>query len=326
MDQTKDYWPSITLGGACLISGIPLSILQSANLSLLIFGIILTLLGIFLMLQPIISRIRLEKLEIKRNLDRHLNIEKVVERDRKIAEDTMHESERIGLEHKIFLNSVIARVPFILDADKNLLAEYLSDSASKKLNSYDPRVLRLIKEQMVYRDDFMPAENDLLFYKIQPWLLDYLKNNPQVISTETKKESKDPINKSIRLLSMREGIPLILSRVIDGTELLNLMIGSHAEITGSDTARTRDEAKEIGNFLQDVHEYMEMGMDLEPSMRINAAFELTNQIALLEELGFFVFFGIEEGKLEGGDRGPRRFTTAIVQVLRQDHAGIVRSR
>jgi hypothetical protein len=203
-----------------------------------------------------------------------------------------------------------------------LLSEYLSDASSKKWDNQDPRVLRLSKEQMIYQDPAMPNQDSIAFYKIQPWLLDYLKTSPSALSPVAEMEPENPFAKPIRLLSMRDGKPLILSRVTDGTELLNLMIGSHAEITGSDTAKTRDEAEQIGSFLQDVHDYMEMGTDLEPLMRINAAFELTDQIGILEGMGFFVFFGMEEGKLEGGNGPPKRFTTAIVQVLRKDHTGI----
>ncbi len=122
----------------------------------------------------------------------------------------------------------------------------------------------------------------------------------------------------------RKTVPQYLVRFTTGTELLGLVLGSHAFAFDHDELRSEEETELVGGFLQEVHDYGDVGEDLEPRQRVSVSTELTKSLEELERAGFYVFGGREVRTLENGVRSPADFAIAILHVRRSTNDSIIR--
>jgi hypothetical protein len=151
-------------------------------------------------------------------------------------------------------------------------------------------------------------------------ILRQLKVNHEIWVSEKLTDRLRPF----RLRRIKEKIPEFLSRLITGKEILDVVIGSCAYSSNHDELKSQAEVDLIGSFLQDIHDWGEIGDDLEPKDRVIAAYGLTESLHELEAAGFYVFGGREIQLLKGGIQSEEFcWPVAIINVLRSDNSQII---
>jgi hypothetical protein len=113
-----------------------------------------------------------------------------------------------------------------------------------------------------------------------------------------------------------------LFRVVSGKDLLAIVIGAYAYDIDHDDLQTREEVELVGAFVQNVHDWGELGDDIQPAQQAQAGFDLTEEIQALENSGFLVFGARvrRQLRIEGKQI---LWPVAMVRVLRKTNPCIV---
>ena len=89
---------------------------------------------------------------------------------------------------------------------------------------------------------------------------------------------------------------------------------------------TEEEANTVGNFLQELRDWLDMIDEMEPIDKVKGAYNLTQLIQEIEQKNFYVFAGREIQILEGGvSDEPSNWPIALVRILRNDNNEIITS-
>ena len=134
------------------------------------------------------------------------------------------------------------------------------------------------------------------------------------------KDTTDP--KPLRVRRTKQGAPTFV-RLTTGKEVLDLVIGACAGSMDHDELMSQQEVDLVGGFLDAAKDWGEMYDQLEPSHKVQAAFNLTCSLKELEEAGFFVFGGREVRVIEGGYEGPSNWPIVTLRVLRKSNDAII---
>lgn len=113
-----------------------------------------------------------------------------------------------------------------------------------------------------------------------------------------------------------------LIRVSDGNQLFTLMDGAHAYAFNNDTLESDDDTQLVADFLQELHDWGELGDDIGPGERVRTAHEYTKRIKDLEDRGLWVFAGRNKRKYSSGDK-PVSLSVFVVHVLKSTNREIV---
>jgi transcriptional regulator with XRE-family HTH domain len=113
-----------------------------------------------------------------------------------------------------------------------------------------------------------------------------------------------------------------LIRVSDGNQLFTLMDGAHAYSFNNDTLESDDDTQFVADFVQELHDWGELGNDIEPGERVRNAHEYTKKIRDLEDRGLWVFAGRNKRNFPFGDK-PVLLSIFVVHVLRSTNPAIV---
>jgi hypothetical protein len=120
-------------------------------------------------------------------------------------------------------------------------------------------------------------------------------------------------------LRIRRRQPAVLIEVTSGRELLAVTAKAHESSLDHDDLGTQDDVDRVAGFLQNVFDWGEIWDDIEPAGRIQAEFDLTQEILALRERGWRVFAARGRGTMEGGaEPAPSSWDTAYVRVVRAD--------
>jgi hypothetical protein len=103
-----------------------------------------------------------------------------------------------------------------------------------------------------------------------------------------------------------------LAPISNGTQLMGLLHGSRAYMTGHDHPESEEEQAAVGEFLQSVQDWGDISEDIGPGGRVRGAAHLHTLLDGLADLGFLVAAGAGDYRLRTG----LVFQTAAVQVLR----------
>lgn len=125
-----------------------------------------------------------------------------------------------------------------------------------------------------------------------------------------------------KIRRIKQNIPNYLFRLTSGREILNLVTGCSAGSLDNDELTTQKEVDLVGNFFQSIRDWCDLGIEADPSYRVQLEFELTQAVKDIEEAGFFVFGAKEIRRLEGGVGDPVPFPVSIIQVTRQTNPDI----
>jgi len=135
---------------------------------------------------------------------------------------------------------------------------------------------------------------------------------------------KDPqIPPQMRIKRITQNIPKYLKRINSGKEIFNIVEGADTIQFNNDELLNKEEIEIVGEFLDIIKDWGDLGSDLNPSSRIEIEFLLTNLMKELEDKGFWIFGAREKQILEvkGQNMG---WSMAIVTVKRKSNSEIIK--
>jgi hypothetical protein len=153
-------------------------------------------------------------------------------------------------------------------------------------------------------------------------LLSAIKTNHEKWVAE--KLSGSDSQKPVRIRRVKGTAVSFLVRLSTGREILNLVEGSCAGSYDHDELETQQEVDVVGDFLEVIRDWVDIGNDLGPSSRTETAFRLSQTIKELDKLGFFVFGAREVQEMTGGcSEYPTDWPVCIIRVVRQISSEII---
>jgi hypothetical protein len=141
------------------------------------------------------------------------------------------------------------------------------------------------------------------------WVEQKLKDQPEV--------------PTVRIRRIKNEIPTKLPVIHSGKELLNLAIGCHGSYTDYSDDLDDEETELVGGFIQNLTDWADISVGLEPIERIRAAKTLDEEIKALNKRGFMVFAATENQRMEGGIGSPSTFRVLHLSVKRASDPGVV---
>lgn len=130
--------------------------------------------------------------------------------------------------------------------------------------------------------------------------------------------------KPLRFRRIKENTASFLTKLGTGKEVLNLIEGSYASSLDHDELETQQEVEIVGDFLEVIRDWADIGSDLGPGRRVEIAFRLSQEIKELEDLGFFVFGEREVHEMTGGyAANPSDWPVTIIRILRKSNPEIM---
>lgn len=136
------------------------------------------------------------------------------------------------------------------------------------------------------------------------------------------KERIAPTAPTIRIRDPQAGKPIMLQRIDTGKELMSVV--GHVRATHRDNPepQSAEEADLIGEFFQNITDYIDIWDDLESSGRIQAEFTLSKEINHLRKAGFVIYAGARNHIIEGGIMPPASWPVAWLIMYRNDDEAI----
>jgi len=199
---------------------------------------------------------------------------------------------------------------------------------SKKINGprYDPN----------YPDDKLDSyKNLILLCRIHHKQIDdqhttYAKeilkkikeNHEKWVSKQLDKEPK--ISPEMRIKRVHQNIPKYLKRITSGKEIFNIVDSAETFQFDNDELSSEEEIKIIGEFLDIVKDWGDIGPELEHSSRVEINYRLTNLIKELDDAGFWVF-GAREKQILVANEQESDWSMCIVQVTRKSNSQILKT-
>lgn len=138
---------------------------------------------------------------------------------------------------------------------------------------------------------------------------------------EEKLKDEDKIT-PVQIKRISSEIPAKLPLILSGKELLNLALGCHAAYNDYSDDLDDAETDLVGGFIQDISDWTDLGVGMEPSERIRAAKSIDEGIKLLSNNGFLVFAARERQRMEGGVDAPSNFHVLHLSVKRGNDSGV----
>lgn len=196
----------------------------------------------------------------------------------------------------------------IISKQDNGPRSYLKIPTSIDLDGYD-NLLLLCKTHHKLVDDQPNKYNVEVLRKIklnhEAWVRESL--NRDKVQFQHKNES--------------QGVTL-LPRVNSGKDLVNIVKGAHIYRLGNDELETENEMEILSNFAQWLQDYGDLLLDLDISESVKAGFQLSQELRVLEEIGFFVFGERREEQLKIGGRTDD-WEVATIYILRETNPAII---
>jgi len=146
-------------------------------------------------------------------------------------------------------------------------------------------------------------------------------NHEKWVSKQLDKETKGMAE--MRIKRIPENIPKYLQRITKGKEIFNIVEGAHTFQIDNDELLSEEEVAIVGEFLDIVKDWGDIGPDLDPSSKVNISFRLTSLIQELESIGFWVF-GVREQQELVIDGHASSWEMAIVNVIRKTNPLILK--
>ena len=141
---------------------------------------------------------------------------------------------------------------------------------------------------------------------------------------ETKLRDQPAALPPIRRVRFKSEIPKAITLVESGQELFNLASLCHASYQHHSELESEAEVEQVGGFLQNLQDWVDVAGDGEPLDKVRAAKAMSDEISELKENGFLVFAARERQQLEGGVGPPSPFWVLHIYVLRHNDPQIIR--
>ena len=128
----------------------------------------------------------------------------------------------------------------------------------------------------------------------------------------------------VRFRRVEENIPVLLSRLSTGKEVLGLVSNAMAYAFDHEELKSQKEVDLVSGFFQLAQDWGDLSANLEAGDRVQTAYELGESLQSLEEAGFLVFGGRDLQLMEGGLlSGPADWLVAVMRVLRKNSESIM---
>jgi len=125
--------------------------------------------------------------------------------------------------------------------------------------------------------------------------------------------------------SKDEPIPVLLTRISNGSVLFHVLGGADALYFEYDEPQTQGEVDLLGSMAQDTQDYLDIWREMEPMQRVQAAFDYNTRIEELKEAGFVLFGARKVVRLRMRDKEPFDWTFAVMHILRPENPRIAKS-
>jgi len=187
------------------------------------------------------------------------------------------------------------------------------DYLDEKLDSYENLILlcRIHHKQI---DDQYTTYTTEILKKIK-------ENHEKWVTTQLDKE---PIfNPEIRIKRIPQNVPKYLQRITSGKEIFKIVDGAETFQFDNDELLNEKEVKIVGEFLDIVKDWGDLGPELDPSYRVDISYRLTSLIIELDEIGFWVF-GAREKQILIANGQETDWSMGIVLVARKLNSQILK--
>lgn len=179
------------------------------------------------------------------------------------------------------------------------------------------------RDQSIADKDLDAYPNLILLCKIHHKLVD---DQPNTYTADVLRVLKNTHEQWVRetLHHARGGSARmhVAHRISTGKEALSIVLGADAFDFDYDEPGNEEELELIGEFLQFLHDWGDLGFAAESGDRVKAGFELTQDIRQLEDLGFQVFGASESRKYNVSDM-PMGLSVAVIRIIRKNNPDIL---
>jgi hypothetical protein len=114
-----------------------------------------------------------------------------------------------------------------------------------------------------------------------------------------------------------------LTRILTGSQLLNVISGCFGYDFDNDELHNETEVDLVRAFLQNAQDWGDLMSDMESGERVRTKFALSEQLQELEDNGFWIFGGVASRKVRLGEE-IANWRISVLRVLRADNSDIVK--
>src|SRR6266508_2840767 len=175
-------------------------------------------------------------------------------------------------------------------------------------------------------DELDDYENLILLCKVHHKMIDDQANTYTVdVLKNLKKKHEKWVQETLHdaASSSQPKSPEFLLRITAGKELFSIIAGVHFSDFDYDEPADKDELDFLSAFMQNLQDWADIGGDMEYGQRVEAGYNLTQDIRTLEEKGFVIFGKRETKKLKiHGVEG--YWEIAIIRILRNTNPTIIK--
>jgi len=114
-----------------------------------------------------------------------------------------------------------------------------------------------------------------------------------------------------------------LTRIMSGSQLLNVISGCHGYDFDNDELHNESEVELVGAFLQNAQDWGDLLSDMESGERVRAKHVLTQDLQELEDNGLWVFGGVVSRKVKISDE-ITTWRISVLRVFRSDNPEIIK--
>lgn len=114
-----------------------------------------------------------------------------------------------------------------------------------------------------------------------------------------------------------------LTRIMTGSQLLNVISGCHGYDFDNDELHNESEVDLVGAFLQNAQDWGDLISDMESGERVRTKHLLTQELQELEDNGFWVFGDAVSRKIPLG-KEISTWKISVLRVLRSDNPEIIK--
>jgi HNH endonuclease len=175
-------------------------------------------------------------------------------------------------------------------------------------------------------DELDDYENLILLCKVHHKMVDDQPNSYSVNALKNlKKKHEKWVQKTLHdaATSAKPQAPEFLSRITTGKELFSVIAGAHFSDFDYDEPANKDELEFLSGFMQNLQDWGDLGGDMEYGERVEAGYNLSQDLQTLEEKGF-VIFGKRETKKLKISGVEDYWEIAIIRILRNTNPTIIK--
>ena len=175
-------------------------------------------------------------------------------------------------------------------------------------------------------DEIDDYENLILLCKVHHKMVDDQPNTYTVgVLKNLKKKHEKWVRETLHEATSNSEpqAPEFLSRITTGKELFSIMAGVHFSDFDYDEPANKDELEFLSGFMQSLQDWGDIGGEMEYGARVEASYDLSQDLRTLEERGFVIFGKRETRKMKmyGVDG---YWEIAIIRILRNTNPTIIK--